>query len=422
MIVAGVVVAIVVASGLYVTNLPLSSNKVNQSYPTFAQTTDSMTGLELKLGLNSTILGPDAGIAINITELNTRNFTNIINASNAWPVEGLALGPCGTLNYPTGVGIFKGYYTQTNITSAGKELSLYQPGEYMCPMFLMNISFYKFKPLSDSAQVFASCNSQCLELNVSSKVEAGGYLSSSTAGRTFTSFSPGMYTVVGGDEWGQILLLHFTVGESPSLTTETTITSTQSGAPTTSSFAGMVLTTSRTYSYDNIPWFEFVGNFGVQLVHNGTGYFPANNSSGYNGFSFALNVTTPEPKSSYFFFEWTPPCSASLATHCEANNEIVLPTPENATVSYHSETLLILWYKNSTGLYISFQQYQPSRSTVVTLSASGTPQQGTGYTTSTTTECSIPTPSLAGSQTSIKSTNNQTATLNTYTTVSNPCG
>ena len=39
-------------------------------------------------------------------------------AAKKWPLQGLSLGPCGTLNYPFGVAIFAGYYTSANISTA----------------------------------------------------------------------------------------------------------------------------------------------------------------------------------------------------------------------------------------------------------------------------------------------------------------
>lgn len=76
------------------------------------------------------------GITVHIMESNARNSTNLVNASNAWPLKGLALGPCGSSSHPMGVEIFKGYYTDSNISSARTALSIYPPGEYMCPMIL----------------------------------------------------------------------------------------------------------------------------------------------------------------------------------------------------------------------------------------------------------------------------------------------
>ena len=38
-----------------------------------------------------------------------------------------------------------------------------------------------------------------------------GYWASNNVGATFSNFEPGVYTVVGGDEWGTLVIVHFTV-------------------------------------------------------------------------------------------------------------------------------------------------------------------------------------------------------------------
>jgi hypothetical protein len=49
------------------------------------------------------------------------------------------------------------------------------------------------------------------------EVTAGGYwtdnypLDYTGVNATFSNFQPGIYTVAGGDEWGQLVVLHFIV-------------------------------------------------------------------------------------------------------------------------------------------------------------------------------------------------------------------
>jgi hypothetical protein len=40
-----------------------------------------------------------------------------------------------------------------------------------------------------------------------------GYWASNEVGAAFTNFGPGVYTVVAGDEWGALVVLHFTVSQ-----------------------------------------------------------------------------------------------------------------------------------------------------------------------------------------------------------------
>lgn len=407
---AGAIAAIVIASGLYLAyfspNIVGPTNStIYKPSPLSGESSNATLGLELKLVLNSSLLFSGGGVTINVTVSNMLNSTNNVTTSNTWPVSDLALGPCGTTNYPMGVGIFQGYYSQDNISSAGKPLSIYNPGEFMCPMILSNISSYEFKPQSDSAQVLGSCGSgSCFEINTTSEVEAGGFWNSN---RAYTSFPPGTYTVVAGDEWGQLIILHFFVGSVSSISTVTA--GTTSGMTTSPQSA---LSASKTYSYNNIPPFTFVGNFSVQLMYSGTGFNspPSNGTSTeYMGYTFAFNVTTPASRSTYFIFEWTPPCSSNLGLPCEQSNQTVLPTPENATVDYLAAHLLIFWYKNTTGLYVSFQEYDQT-----TTGSFSSYSPSANYTVSTVTACVASTNVTA----SVTGSSN-TTTFTTYATMYN---
>jgi hypothetical protein len=215
MLAAGAVILLVITSGLYLGYLHQNNGEatvgttIYEPYPLALESVNATTGLELKLQLNTTLLLAGEGLAANITLFNTINSTNNVTTSSDWPITHLALGPCGTTNYPMGIAVFAGYFSQSNISSASKPLSLYMPGAYMCPLILSNISAYVFKPQSDTAQILGSCNTgSCFELNTTSQIDAGG---SWGEARAFSSFSPGPYTVVGGDEWGQMLILHFAV-------------------------------------------------------------------------------------------------------------------------------------------------------------------------------------------------------------------
>jgi hypothetical protein len=262
---AGAIAAIVIASGLYLAYV--SPNRQTPgcctTYSPSPLSGDSMNatiGLDLKLSLNSTLLATNGGIAVNITELNIRNTTNKVNASRDWPIDNLALGPCGTVNYPMGLEIFQGYYTQSNVSSARAPLSIYQPGEYACPMILSNIGSYQFGPLSDNAQIYGSCSSgSCFQLNVTSEIDVGGYWSSHSS---FSSFPSGTYTVAGGDEWGQMVILHFTVAPGTNFTMSTT--SSGSGQPSSSLYqTSNMMVYNKAYAYNDIPSIQFVGSFFV---------------------------------------------------------------------------------------------------------------------------------------------------------------
>jgi hypothetical protein len=50
-----------------------------------------------------------------------------------------------------------------------------------------------------------------MEMNTEFEPGPRGYWASNNIGAAFTLFEPGGYTVVAGDEWGAIVVVHFTV-------------------------------------------------------------------------------------------------------------------------------------------------------------------------------------------------------------------
>jgi hypothetical protein len=166
-------------------------------------------GLELTLTLNSSDFPAGQGVAVTVDEVNVMATPNNVSASSDWPVQGLAVGPCGPLNYPVGVEVLSGNYDASNVSS-GTALQVYRPGLTTCPMMLSGIGGYLFQASSDNATIFGSCQPSgggCLTEEVSPKVSFSGYYS----GNEFASFPIGIYTVVAGDEWGELAILHFAV-------------------------------------------------------------------------------------------------------------------------------------------------------------------------------------------------------------------
>ena len=176
----------------------------------------SVNGLELFLSLDSKTYQSGQQVGIDIDEKNTLSKTNTIISSAKWPVIGLGVGPCGVLNYPFGIVIFQGNYTAANISS-GTPLQIYEPGIYHCPMTLAGISSYVFQPLSDNAALFQMSEStpviNNMEMDTEFEPAPTGFWARNEVGSTFTNFEPGVYTVVAGDEWGNLVILHFTVAQ-----------------------------------------------------------------------------------------------------------------------------------------------------------------------------------------------------------------
>lgn len=164
----------------------------------------SVNGLSLSLSLNSTSFQSSQEVKIVIDEKNTLSATNNVPASRNWPMQGLSAisnGTLGTLNYPMGVAIFYGYYTSADISSA-TPLQLYPGIHISSPMILSRIDEYVFQPSSDIADVWGSADPNPAFTAMKMNAEITVWL---------TSFTPGVYTVFGGDEWGASVILHFVV-------------------------------------------------------------------------------------------------------------------------------------------------------------------------------------------------------------------
>jgi hypothetical protein len=177
----------------------------------------STSGLSLSLSLDSTIYQPGQPISIVVDEINTLLKTNKVSASEKWPVAGLSVEPCGTLNYPFGVVVYKGNYTSADISSA-IPLDLYGPyAGHSCPRLLGSIASYVFQPSNDIADIFqtSETNAAITKMKMNSDVEPipTGYWVRNYTNIFFTDFDPGVYTVVAGDEWGTMVVRHFTVSK-----------------------------------------------------------------------------------------------------------------------------------------------------------------------------------------------------------------
>ena len=194
-------------STLLTTTAP-NINGVNSISKKFAN------GLSLSISVNPQLIKPGYPIHIVITESNTLSKMNNLRASDKWPINGLSVGICGTESYPFGVAVFQGSYTATNISSA-TPLELDNPNVIPqgCIAPVSNVTAYDFKPSSD----IATLDGEVLSMEVprlfemSAEVIGGINWVGSPPNAVQQNFEPGVYTVVGGDEWGNMVILHFTV-------------------------------------------------------------------------------------------------------------------------------------------------------------------------------------------------------------------
>jgi hypothetical protein len=211
-----VVAALAVAASVFVVEGGTGALQTSSTHTTSSSLTTSTSakspasGLELSVTLNITDVSPGRGVAVTVDEENPGDAPLNVSASADWPIQGLAVGPCGPLNYPVGLAVLRGNYDVANVSSA-KALQVYRPGIAACPMILSGIGSFEFQASGDNATIFGGCQSSggggCLSETINSTVSFDGYWN----GGALTSFQSGVYTVVAGDEWGGIAMLHFVV-------------------------------------------------------------------------------------------------------------------------------------------------------------------------------------------------------------------
>lgn len=208
---AGIVLLALVVILFYSLNVSNMISPYPSRFPNNTLDLSSVQSLKLSINLSTTDLGKGQSISITVKEYDVLATPITVSASNNWTVRGLSVGPCGTLNYPFGFGIAKGYYTSSNVSSA-KLLELYKPGPYSCPMILSKINSFVFRPNGDNVTVYGSCiPNPCLTEAATTSQSFSGYWETTPFGPTFNNFQPGVYTVIAGDEWGTAAILHFVV-------------------------------------------------------------------------------------------------------------------------------------------------------------------------------------------------------------------
>jgi hypothetical protein len=182
-----------------------------QTTPTPTTTTPSTTstksenGLQLQVSVNTTTLTPGETLQINISEFNTLSTTNNVAAAANWGVNGLTIGACPNINVlPFGVAVFQGNYNAHNI-SQGTPLELF--AAVPCAQLMRLITGYDFLPFSSNAAIMPGGDLTSPTSMSATETVNGTY----TQGFQLTSFAAGIYTVVAGDEWGDLEFIYVSV-------------------------------------------------------------------------------------------------------------------------------------------------------------------------------------------------------------------
>jgi hypothetical protein len=196
------------------------------------------------ISANSTTIPSEDAINLSASVLNILPSVNNLSASDNWAIQGIRAGPCdpshnssSNLFYPIGMAVFRGYYGITNVSSV---LPLQIWARVQCPVRLgfnvtngasgrlVNITSYSLQADNDSGFYSAHYTptgavSPTLKGAFTTQVsdEIVIYAADSTAFllpyNSLLSSLPAVYTVAAGDEWGQIVLLHFQVIPSNNL-------------------------------------------------------------------------------------------------------------------------------------------------------------------------------------------------------------
>ena len=215
------------------TTLTLTSTLTQATTVTFSQPTSSTTRLTTST-LFSSVFGTPAALALNssdglglsiqvepslngnytitVRESNLLNSVNNVTAADEWKYPQQSLNPCGTPGPPTPVefALVQGLYGQSNYTSA-KALPLYDTGDlYTCgrETFSGSSNAYAFQPLNDNF-AFPSDSTLPDHGTASASISTSGYWTGGQddVAAAFKTFSPGFYTVIGADEWGNVIFL-----------------------------------------------------------------------------------------------------------------------------------------------------------------------------------------------------------------------
>ncbi len=174
---------------------------VQQSQTMLSAPSDLAVGVRL----NATSIQSGQALTIYIWLANTADKVNNVSARDGF-VEGLEPWGCEPYQWPLRFGILVGHYTQSNISEGTWLPSDWR--DYNCSIYSsIQVESVSFKPQSEVANITSLLGNQT---NILSNVTLND--TDVVPGTLYPSISsPGMYTVVVGDEWGQVASAIFSV-------------------------------------------------------------------------------------------------------------------------------------------------------------------------------------------------------------------
>ena len=230
-----------------------------QTLQSSSLSTSAENGLRLNLAVAPSSIYSGDSVTVSLSDFNTLDMVNSPLMSALPMIGGVQLGssPCSQL--PLGFGIASGYYGTGNVSQSSL-LSLYQPGlAYPCPAEFP-VAYFSFSPLSDNISLYSPQPSTMSNATVPTLMwtqpdtfsqSFSGYWTGQgfpVGNDTFHSFQPGVYTLVGADKYGQMVVVHFYV--QPATTTSTTEQSTGSASTTAASPEAKNISVSSSYGLE----------------------------------------------------------------------------------------------------------------------------------------------------------------------------
>jgi len=176
-------------------------NDTNPAKPIATSENNNSSPLQLFLSIDSEYENPAEPISIDIGLNNTGSIPLTLAKSDNWPRNDMGSGLCSHL--PFGISILKGYYTEQNMSSA-KSLVIYDIVPCPAPTLVKS---YTFEPSSSKATQECDTLFSCPG---PTDMKAHLVIPDFMYNGQHHSFDVGNYTLVGGDEWGHVVIQHFT--------------------------------------------------------------------------------------------------------------------------------------------------------------------------------------------------------------------
>ena len=247
---------------------------------------NSTAGLNLTLSVSGRSVNVGDYIRISASLFNTRYGAAHLNNPAGGGGMTVGLPPCS--QFPLGVGILRGNWTNADVSKA-TPLQVYNPGVFFgCPA-MFNIDHYTLAPRSDLVTGFSLQPSGMMSVgswNATAGLDAWGYwtVPGQSNGSVFgypgefRSFEPGVYTAIAEDPWGEVALLTFAVvgnGTLPSCTsmaTSSTYLPHSFQPPTGTPLALSAYYTDPTDNDSVFLALDNAGNYSVTVVNLGNAY------------------------------------------------------------------------------------------------------------------------------------------------------